>query len=85
MQQSSRSHYRWSVLAAGLIGLGAMGAASSAFAAQPYWCTCDGKAKRFLASTRKCEHDHKVKSCSRKQFRAFNKAACASNACTVRY
>ena len=70
------------------LGLGALAmatlvAGTSAHAAQPYWCVCKGEKKRFLASTRKCEHDYKVKSCSKRQFSAFNRAACRSNGCTA--
>ena len=79
-----RPNRAWALAMAGAVM--AMGTlfASSAQAAQPYWCTCHGKAKRFLASTNKCEHDHHVKSCSRTQFKAFQRAACASNGCRPR-
>ena len=63
--------------------LGAALASSTAEAAQPYWCLCNGAKKRFLASTHKCEHDHHVKLCSAAQFRDFNRQACASNNCTT--
>lgn len=56
---------------------------AGAEAAQPYTCICKGKSTRFLASTRKCERDFGVQSCSRAQFRRFNVAACRANRCSA--
>jgi hypothetical protein len=69
----------------GVLAVASMLASSAASAAQPYWCVCKGEKKRFLASTKKCEHDFKVKSCSSAQFAKFNALACKSNGCTVGY
>ena len=65
-------------------------------AATPWSCTCNGKVKRFLASTRACEInlyfkrggkdiDGKVKlpSCSRRQFVAWNSNACRHEGCKL--
>lgn len=52
-----------------------------AHAAQPYSCICNGEKKRFLASTKHCERQHNVKSCSQKQYNATYTKACKANGC----
>jgi hypothetical protein len=55
--------------------------ASVANAAQPYYCLCKGEKKRFLASSRHCELQHNVKSCSSKQYRSTYTKACQEMGC----
>ena len=64
-------------------------------AGQPWNCICQGKARRFIASTYKCEHDlHKGKGvrvssgfrlfvprCTRAQFRVWQAKACRQAGC----
>lgn len=83
-----------------LIALGALGAVSGlagneAEGGQPWNCICQGKPRRFIASTYKCEHDlYKGKGvrvssgfrlfvppCTRAQFRAWQARACRLFGC----
>jgi len=63
---------------------------AAAHAGTPWWCTCQGQAKRFIASSHICEHDlaertgKKVKQCSGAQFVAWNRKACRLEGCTPR-
>lgn len=64
-------------------------------AGQPWSCICQGKARRFIASTYKCEHDLwkgkgvRVSSgfrlfvprCTRAQFRVWQAKACRKAGC----
>jgi hypothetical protein len=54
---------------------------TEARAAQAYYCVCNGEKKRFLASTRYCEHQNNVKSCTQAQFNATYTKACKSMSC----
>jgi hypothetical protein len=54
-----------------------------AHAAQPYWCVCNGEKKRFLASTRHCEHQNNVKQCSQRQYNAVYSRACKEMGCRL--
>lgn len=79
------------LLAAGALFIFAPGAE----AGQPWWCSCKGKPKRFVASTHMCEKDlHKasrkpaadgfkllVPACTRAQFIAWNTKACRIEGC----
>jgi len=64
--------------------------ASQTRAGTPWWCTCHGEAKRFIASSRICEHEledrtgRKVKQCTSAQFRTWNRKACRLEGCTPR-
>jgi hypothetical protein len=72
-------------------------AGPGAKAGQPWSCICDGQPKRFIASTYACEFDRYkgsgravrqggkllVPRCTAPQFRAWNRRACASEACTM--
>ena len=78
-----------------MIGLVATFSASSASAGQPWSCTCNGKTKRFIASTNACEMDMyykthnekestgkiKFKPCTSSQWKAWNRKACLSEGC----
>ena len=80
------------MLAAGLVS---MLLALSAEAGQPWSCICDGKPKRYIASTHMCEKDlHRkskkpvaqgfkllVPACTRAQFIAWNTRACKQEGC----
>ena len=68
-------------LAAGAFLAATLMTASSAAAAQPYYCLCKGEKKRFLASSRHCELQHKVKSCSSRQFKSTYTKACQEMGC----
>ena len=82
------------------IGLGASALAFSlgvvapaAEAGQPWSCTCNGKTKRFIASTKACEKAQpknanikrmsKMIPCTRSEFVAWNQKACAQKSCTL--
>ena len=70
----------------GCIGLsvlagGAVLTVASALAAQPYTCVCKGDKKRFLASSRYCEHQYEVKSCSKAQYQVTYGKACHEMGC----
>ena len=54
-----------------------------AHAAQPYYCVCNGEKKRFLASTRYCEHQNNVKQCSPRQYNAVYSKACKEVGCRL--
>ena len=54
-----------------------------AHAAQPYTCICNGEKKRFLASTKYCERQNNVKSCSQQQYNATYTKACKANGCRL--
>jgi hypothetical protein len=69
---------------------------TTAHAGQPWSCMCDGQSKRYVASTHACEvslykgtgkHVHEgfklfVPACTRTQFRAWNRRACARVGCS---
>ena len=72
----------------GCIGLsvlagGAVLTVASAHAAQPYTCVCKGDKKRFLASTRYCEHQFNVKECTQGQYDMTYSAACTKMGCSL--
>jgi hypothetical protein len=56
---------------------------TAAHAAQPYTCICNGEKKRFLASTKYCERQNNVKSCSQRQYNATYTKACKANGCRL--
>lgn len=68
-------------------------APSPAEAGQPWSCTCNGKTKRFIASTKACEKAQpknssikrmsKMIPCTRSEFVAWNQKACAQKSCTL--
>jgi hypothetical protein len=55
----------------------------TAEAAQVYYCQCKGEKARFLASTRYCERQTKVKRCSSSQFRKVYTRACIARGCEL--
>jgi hypothetical protein len=80
------------------IGLGLfITTAPSAEAGQPWSCSCNGVTKRFIAATKACEwsqpkNRHLVnkpggrrllKACTRPEFVAWNRRACAQEKCTL--
>jgi hypothetical protein len=83
------------LLATGAIGAAVMLLAPSAEAGQPWSCVCNGKTKRYIASTHMCEKDlHKqskkpvasgfkllVPACTRAQFIAWNTKLCQQQRC----
>ncbi len=83
------------LLAGGAAGLVALAFAPAAEAGQPWSCLCQGKPKRYIASTHMCEKDlHKtskkpvaqgfkllVPACTRAQFMAWNTRACKLQHC----
>ena len=81
------------VLGASALGLSLGIAAPSAEAGQPWSCTCQGKTKRFIASTKACERAQpknrnikgmgKLIPCTRAEFTAWNRNACAQEGCTL--
>lgn len=85
MTHAHCSRVEWTIFGTGLLAVAIALAipliVTTAQAAQPYSCICDGVKKRFLASTRMCEKQANVKSCSAAQFAAFNKRACKANGC----
>lgn len=59
---------------------------AGAEAAQPWSCVCKGVKKRYLASTRHCEHQMKLpkgKWCSKEQYRAVYGPACRAQGCRL--
>lgn len=61
-------------------------AVTNGHAAQPWYCICNGEKKRFLASTRHCEHQMNVakgSSCTMAQLRKVYGPACAQQGCTI--
>ena len=76
-------------------GLALLVFAPAAEAGQPWSCICDGKPKRYIASTHMCEKDLYKKSkkpvaqgfkllvpaCTRAQFIAWNTRACKQEGC----
>jgi hypothetical protein len=70
---------------------------TDAHAGQPWSCLCNGQIKRTIASTYACETSlyrgsgrrvHEgfklfVPACTRTQFRAWNRRACARSGCTL--
>lgn len=63
---------------------GAPLAATSAVAAQPWSCICNGQPKRHLASTRFCEHQMGVpkgQTCTWLQWRMVYAPACRERGC----
>lgn len=83
-KRRSQPAVAWLLLSACAAGLGAVLATSSAQAGTPYWCTCHGKAKRFIGATKACERTRHVKKCAAADFRSFKRQACASNGCRPR-
>jgi hypothetical protein len=81
------------VLGAGAVAFLASLAPSPAEAGQPWSCTCNGKTKRFIASTKACEKAQpknsnikrmsKMIACTRTEFVAWNQNACAQKSCTL--
>ena len=83
------------MLTAVAIGVVSMLVASSAQAGQPWSCVCDGKTKRYIASTHMCEKElHKrskkpvaqgfkllVPACTRAQFISWNTKLCKRQHC----
>jgi hypothetical protein len=61
---------------------------TEAAAGTPWSCVCNGKPKRFIASTRICEHQlaaangKKVRACTTEQFKAWNRKACKQEGCS---
>ena len=56
-------------------------------AAQAWYCTCKGKTKRFLASTRHCENQFSIKrpkTCSRAQWAKVYGPACIAEGCKLK-
>jgi hypothetical protein len=63
------------------------GMTTAAAAAQPWWCTCKGTPKRFLASTRHCEFQFKLprgQSCTKRQYTRVYGPACAEMGCKLK-
>lgn len=70
-----------------LAALFAVATATSAVAAQAWYCICKGETKRYLASTRHCEVKSGVpkgKWCTKAQWRAVYGPACAEMGCKLK-
>lgn len=71
---------------------------TSAEAGQPWSCSCNGKPKRFIASTNACEWSQQknrhlmnrpggrklLVPCTPSEFTAWNRRACAQDGCSLR-
>jgi hypothetical protein len=92
-----RRNFGFALIASCISITATMLSGTSAYAGQPWSCMCDGQLKRTIASTYACESDlykgsgrrvHQgfklfVPACTRTQFRAWNRRACAKTGCTL--
>lgn len=70
-----------------VVSVGVMVGARPAEAAQAWYCVCKGETKRFLASTRYCEHRMNLPRgqwCSKAETRAVYGPQCREKGCRLK-